>query len=120
MDGRDRFAAVGAIHSSLSVGSGRVFHSPLTLRGAGLGRARALRTPSSTLAIAAPARTADGWQPWRDADIRIYASNRLRPNADIGGVVITTTIDVSNTNITYQPGQIRMPALWNRYGAANE
>ncbi len=60
-------------------------------------------------------------EAWQTAHLRIYANNRLRPNAVMGGVVSTDTVDVAfpltlSTPITYMPGQIRMPAIWNRYG----
>lgn len=67
-----------------------------------------------------PPRETDDWQPWRDADIRIHANNRLRPNADIGGIVTAPVIDVTNPMVAYTPGQIRMPAVWNRYGAEGD
>jgi len=64
---------------------------------------------------------------WQDADIRIYATNQLRPHATIGGIVDglvleTITRTVSNTITTnmllYAPGQVAMGAVWNRYGEA--
>ena len=59
-------------------------------------------------------QSSDGYQ---DADILVNASNVLRPNAVIGGIVSTPTVDVSPTiSITYQPGQIVMGSRWNRYG----
>ncbi len=71
----------------------------------------------------------DGKNAWNDADVRIYASNRLRPNADQGGVVshvvtdpITETLGAANQPVTrtleFFPGQVRMGAEWNRYGEA--
>ena len=57
---------------------------------------------------------------WNDADVRIYASNRLRPNANQGGVVsqvFTETVTISTTQVmTYTPGIVRMAVTWNRYG----
>jgi hypothetical protein len=63
-------------------------------------------------------RLYDGWDLWAFSQVRIYATNRMRPNANKGGNVITPTLDpYSTTNtIEYQPGQVRMGALWNRYG----
>lgn len=60
---------------------------------------------------------------WNDADVRIYASNRLRPNADQGGIVTeqvaeTVLVEGTTTRVTYNPGQIRMGYTWNRYGNA--
>jgi hypothetical protein len=39
---------------------------------------------------------------WDTVDIRVYASNRVRPNANQGGIA--------------DSGQIRMGAIWSRYG----
>jgi hypothetical protein len=63
----------------------------------------------------------DFW--WNRANLRIYATNRLRPNANQGGIVtraISETVTVNGTTKTifYEPGQIRMGAVWNRYGDA--
>lgn len=80
---------------------------------------------------------------WRESHIQIHASNRYRPNADFGGIVsrpmsltlgtppsgvpLTNTLVLPNvatdtiygtgviTNAIW-PGQVRMPALWNRFG----
>lgn len=65
----------------------------------------------------------DGTSAWNNAHIRIYASNRLRPNADQGGVIsepFTETVQIDNAtrSIGYLPGQVRMGATWNRYGDA--
>ncbi|MEM7134051.1 MAG: VCBS repeat-containing protein [Chloroflexota bacterium] len=65
----------------------------------------------------------NGFQPWEDAHIRIYATNRLRPNAVPGGIVrstLTDTVKLSSTGtITFTRGQIRMPVIWNRYGESS-
>jgi hypothetical protein len=59
---------------------------------------------------------------WSDANVRILANNRLRPNASQGGIVSTTLSEVITTSltstqvITYEPGQIRMAVNWNRFG----
>ena len=59
--------------------------------------------------------------PWSEADIRIYATNRLRPNATQGGIVteaFTDTMkgaDAKGPNV-YVPGQVAMGAVWNRFG----
>jgi subtilisin-like proprotein convertase family protein len=59
---------------------------------------------------------------WNDANVRLFATNRLRPNASQGGVVLTPLSEVITTSltstqvITYEPGQIRMAVNWNRYG----
>jgi hypothetical protein len=58
-------------------------------------------------------------QHWDEADVRIYATNRLRPNANQGGFTleaITETITSTGAVIAYSPGQVRMGAVWNRYG----
>ena len=57
---------------------------------------------------------------WDQADIRIYASNRVRPSAMIGGVVGQEVTDpVTQTVVLYDPGQVRMGAVWNRFGSAS-
>ena len=53
---------------------------------------------------------------WQTAHLRVYANNRLRPNAVLGGVISGTITDTLMPEITYEAGQIRMPATWNRYG----
>jgi len=58
---------------------------------------------------------------WNDAQLRIYASNRLRPNAAQGGIVtslLTETVILNGTPhiASYGPGQISIGATWNRYG----
>jgi hypothetical protein len=60
---------------------------------------------------------------WDFAHVRVYATNRLRPNAEQGGIVEEDTLDPdrdlsSTTPITYSTGQVRMGAIWNRYGEA--
>jgi hypothetical protein len=67
------------------------------------------------------AAAVNGWQPWQDAHIRIYATNLLRPNASKGGVITdayTETV-ASGKTVTYNTGQIHMGAIWNRYGEAS-
>ncbi len=68
---------------------------------------------------------------WDSADIRIYASNALIPNADVGGIVDEDTSEVIESNpyaiptqsqpytITYRAGSARMGATWHRYGSAS-
>ncbi|HMQ32876.1 MAG TPA: VCBS repeat-containing protein, partial [Chloroflexaceae bacterium] len=58
---------------------------------------------------------------WNEAHIRVYGTNRLRPNANQGGIVgapisETLVLDGAERTITYEPGQVRMGAVWNRYG----
>jgi hypothetical protein len=61
---------------------------------------------------------------WDDAHVRIYATNRLRPNANQGGIVAYEITDPmvpsggAGDSLTYAPGQVRMGATWNRYGEA--
>jgi hypothetical protein len=56
---------------------------------------------------------------WDDAHIRVYATNRLRPNANQGGIVGAELADPDKPQITYAPGQVRIGATWNRYGEAS-
>jgi hypothetical protein len=58
---------------------------------------------------------------WNDAHIRIYATNTMRPNAVKGGIVAPgqSVVDPDVATITYTTGQIRMGAIWNRYGEAS-
>jgi hypothetical protein len=53
---------------------------------------------------------------WNDAHVRVYATNRLRPNAMQGGVVSEMISDTDVVSVTYGPGQVNMGAVWNRYG----
>ncbi|MGD1994086.1 MAG: VCBS repeat-containing protein, partial [Anaerolineae bacterium] len=55
-------------------------------------------------------------QHWLDAHVRIYATNRMRPNAAQGGIVSTVITDPVTSTLTYAPGQVHMGAVWNRYG----
>jgi hypothetical protein len=57
-----------------------------------------------------------GAENWQTAHARVYANNRLRPSATLGGYVGGTVTDTLVPTITYEAGQIRMPATWNRYG----
>lgn len=63
----------------------------------------------------------------KTADIQIYASNRIRPNADVGGnlqhtapVPLTPPLRLPNQTekaaVHYNPGQVRIGITWNRYG----
>jgi hypothetical protein len=53
---------------------------------------------------------------WLDAHVRIYATNQMRPNAAQGGIITEIITDPLASTVTYQPGQVRMGAVWNRYG----
>jgi hypothetical protein len=62
---------------------------------------------------------------WNEAHMRIYATNRLQPTANQGGIAqdeLTETVTHpdpdTKTTITYAAGQIRMGSVWNRYGEA--
>jgi hypothetical protein len=55
-------------------------------------------------------------QHWDEADVRIYATNRLGPNANQGGVVPAPVADPANPEIFYRPGQVRMGVTWSRTG----
>lgn len=57
---------------------------------------------------------------WNLADVRVYASNRLRPNSDRGGVVQQTTITTNGNGdeVVFYPGRVRIGATWNQYGAS--
>jgi len=70
------------------------------------------------IAIHHDARRTDDGRPWRDANLRIYASNRLRPLAVQGGIVSTDTIRTGSNNepTTYSPGRVQMGSSWSRYG----
>jgi FG-GAP-like repeat/FG-GAP repeat/IPT/TIG domain len=57
---------------------------------------------------------------WAAADIVVHASNRLRPFAVQGGIVLTTTVDPDHDNIIYDTGQIHIGAIWNRYGEPSD
>lgn len=69
-------------------------------------------------------------QHWLDADIRVHATNRLRPHATIGGSVPSLTLEVITKTLAtgvmtvtrhlYRPGQVEMGAVWNRYGEAGD
>ncbi|MEM7132272.1 MAG: FG-GAP-like repeat-containing protein [Chloroflexota bacterium] len=55
---------------------------------------------------------------WSFSHINVHATNRLRPYATIGGVVITETVHIipELSDIGYDIGQVHMGSTWNRYG----
>ncbi|MGB0384928.1 MAG: FG-GAP repeat domain-containing protein [Ardenticatenaceae bacterium] len=56
---------------------------------------------------------------WTDSHIVVYGSNSIRPSANIGGVVLTSTHDIGLTGVisdAYLPGQIRMGPNWDPFG----
>jgi hypothetical protein len=55
-------------------------------------------------------------QHWLDAHVRIYATNRMRPNAAQGGIASDVITDPVTSTLTYAPGQVHIGAVWNRYG----
>jgi len=58
---------------------------------------------------------------WAIADVVVQATNRLRPYAAQGGIVLTRTLDINNPKPLYfEPGHVRMGATWNRYGTPGE
>ena len=62
--------------------------------------------------------TANGSNAWLDADVRIHATNRLRPNATQGGIVSAVISDPLKSDIAYGPGAVEIGAAWNRFGDA--
>jgi hypothetical protein len=64
---------------------------------------------------------------WDSAHVRVFATNRLRPNANQGGIVaepISETVALAGApatthTIEYEPGQVRIGAVWNRYGESS-
>jgi hypothetical protein len=66
-----------------------------------------------------PESTAYAPSWWDVANVRVYATNRMRPSAVKGGVVLTGTADPDDPTTIYYPGFVRMGATWNRYGEAS-
>jgi hypothetical protein len=57
------------------------------------------------------------YEGWDDAHIKYHTSNVLHPNATIGGIVLTDTVDIAPTVlVTYTKGSIFMGSYWNRFG----
>ena len=59
---------------------------------------------------------------WEEADLRIHATNRLRPHALIGGSVDGLTgvnLTDPEVQVAFAPGHIEMPASWNRFGESS-
>jgi hypothetical protein len=57
------------------------------------------------------------YEGWDEADIKLHTSNVLHPNATIGGIVISDTVDISpDVPITYTAGSVFMGSYWNRFG----
>jgi subtilisin-like proprotein convertase family protein len=55
-------------------------------------------------------------EKWDEAHIQVYATNQLRPNAAQGGIVSDVITDPITSTITYDPGNIHIGAVWDRYG----
>ncbi len=66
-------------------------------------------------------------QWWDAVNMRIYASNRIRPSALVGGMTTQPITDVVSLRaqdpvdppVVYGPGQLRIGSVWNRFGNAN-
>ncbi|NJN19587.1 MAG: VCBS repeat-containing protein [Oscillochloris sp.] len=54
-----------------------------------------------------------------DADIRVYATNRLRPNAFQGGITEQIRADPDVSGKLYVPGYLSMGSVWTRYGGGS-
>ncbi len=59
----------------------------------------------------------DGFQPWLNSHIRIYASNEVHPNAIQGGIVGDRTVETTpgGKQVVYTPGMVHIGSVWNRY-----
>jgi hypothetical protein len=55
-------------------------------------------------------------EKWDEADVRIYASNQVRPIAHRGGIVTETVVLDFTEPVTFSQGEIRLGPIWNRYG----
>ena len=59
----------------------------------------------------------EGWDALGTTNMRLYTSNTLHPNANIGGIVTGETPDIAPTvAISYTPGYVSMGSYWNRFG----
>lgn len=62
------------------------------------------------------------YENWDAADVWLFASNSMRPEAEIGGLVDVPTVDPywdgtgNKHKLVYEPGRAYMGATWNRYG----
>ena len=62
-------------------------------------------------------RIQQSYDGWAATNFKLNVSNTFQPRANIGGVVLTDTVDLSSTVVmTYAPGSIYMGSYWNRYG----
>ncbi|RLT45188.1 MAG: hypothetical protein DWI57_01330 [Chloroflexi bacterium] len=60
------------------------------------------------------------YDKWDEADVRIYASNNLRPHAEIGGVSASDVTDPLIPTVSYYPGYTFMGRTWNRFNLPGE
>ena len=60
------------------------------------------------------------YDEWDEADVRIYASNNLRPHAAIGGVSEAEVVDPLIADLSYYPGYTFMGRTWNRFNLPGE
>jgi hypothetical protein len=65
-------------------------------------------------------RDAAGRITRKGADVRIYATNRLRPSASQGGVARQEFADPDAPEQVYEPGPVQIGAVWNRDGSPVE
>ena len=65
-------------------------------------------------------RVAQSAEEWAYANVVVHSSNRLRPYAAQGGIVLTDTLDPQHADIVYSSGQVHMGATWNRYGTPGQ
>jgi hypothetical protein len=57
------------------------------------------------------------YEGWDAANIRLFANNTFRPNANVGGIVEVETPDPSATiPLSYTQGHVFMGSYWNRFG----
>jgi len=57
------------------------------------------------------------YEGWDGANIKLHTSSTFHPNANVGGIVLAETPDVSpSIAISYTPGSIYMGSYWNRFG----
>jgi hypothetical protein len=57
---------------------------------------------------------------WASADIRVLANGSYRPTAEVGGVVIAPTRNISATtgvSVSFYPGAVTLGRQWNGLGA---
>lgn len=62
-------------------------------------------------------RIQQSYDGWDTTNFKLHVNNTFQPRANIGGVVLTDTVDLSpSVLMTYTPGSIYMGSYWNRYG----